>query len=85
MNPLVCLRKVAGKPPPVPSKHGACSLCSASVWVALSSPPITDDIWCLECTAVQIALSDKASKPVAVVARPTELQLADLAAHWNKR
>jgi hypothetical protein len=54
------------------------------VWVALSSPPITDDIWCLECTAVQIALSEKQGKPV-LMRRPTEMQLADLAAHWNKR
>lgn len=82
MNPLVCLRQ-GDKPPPVPSRHGACMLCSAPVWVALSSPPLPD-IWCWECAGAQITASDKQGKPVTV-ARPTPAQLTDLAKHWNKR
>jgi hypothetical protein len=83
MNPLVCLRKESGKPPPVPSVGGVCDVCSASVWVAASSPA-ADTLWCWECAAVMIAQSEKQGKPV-IMARPTAMQLLDLAAHWNKR
>ena len=66
------------------SKHGVCDLCSAPVWVADSSPPTADTIWCWECAAIEIAKSEKQGHKT-MIARPTPAQLADLAAHWNKR
>ena len=83
MNPLVCIRQ-SSKPPPTISRPGVCDLCQAYVWIANSSPPSYDAIWCWECAGKEIHKSEKAGHKT-VIQRPTENQLADLAAHWNKR
>ena len=83
MNPLVCMR-VSLLNPPTPSRESVCDLCGSLVWVALSSPPGVDAVWCWECAGEEIRKSELAGNKT-MIARPTREQLADLAAHWNKR
>jgi hypothetical protein len=83
MNPLVCLRCEDVLSPPVQSQPGFCDLCGADVWVAVSSPH-ADAIWCWQCAGEEIRKSERAGDKTTI-ARPTPVQLADLAAYWNKR
>ena len=80
--PLVCLRASKLPNPPVNSHRDYCSLCGSTVVVADSSPDV-ETIWCWECAGVQIERAHKRKENVAGIVTPT--QLADLAAHWNKR
>jgi hypothetical protein len=82
-SPLVCMRKSSLLVPPVKSRHGVCSLCHQSVWVAKSSP-FTGLIWCWECTGEEISKSEQRGQEVKI-ARPTHEQLLELATHWNRR
>ena len=81
--PLVCQRAANLRFPPVPSVPGNCILCKVPVWVVNSSPK-GHPIWCWECAGMEIAKAEREGfKPE--FERPTEAQMADLAAFFNKR
>ena len=81
--PLVCLRASQyPNPPPVKSHRDYCSLCGALVIVADSSPDV-ETIWCWECAGEEIEKAHRRKEKVSYGVTPR--QLADLAAHWNKR
>jgi hypothetical protein len=74
---LVC-RRVADMPtPPVKSVEAVCGVCGAPIWVALSSPSVRRR-WCTSCVAEEV-------EHEAEVGAVTKEQLADLAAHFNRR
>jgi hypothetical protein len=78
---LVC-RRVADMPtPPLDSVRVLCALCFEPVWQARSSPD-NYPVWCFNCAADEIAAAPKAEIEIV---RPIEAQLADLAAHFNRR